>query len=114
MSVKFICDNVITASQYLECYTDKYYSGCDTFEEAKSCALQNNIRLSNGWRLSEIDQVPANTACVLVEFSTEWNYSDHEYRIMPVQKKYLSRFKANLEVYIKRLSPEEGASDYFK
>lgn len=97
MSLTFICDNAIYPSEFVECYTGKYYTYCDTFSETEKYLSLSNIRIDNSWRLSEIDKIPNDTACVLVEFSSENNYTIHELRIMPIQKRYLKRFITNLQ-----------------
>ena len=96
MSFRFINDKAMYASKYVECYTGNYYTDCDTFSEAKDCLSLSCIRIDNGWRLSEIDKIPDGTNCVLVEFSAEDNYTVHEFRIMPVQKRYLKKFLTNM------------------
>lgn len=96
MSFTFIDDKAMYAAKYVECYTGKYYTDCDTFSEAKKCLSLSHIRIDDGWRLSEIDKIPDGTSCVLVEFSSEGNYTVHEFRIMPIQKQYLTKFLANM------------------
>lgn len=96
MSFRFVNDKAIYASKYVECYTGKYYTDCDTFNEAKDCLSLSHIRIDNGWRLSEIDKIPDGTNCVLVEFSSEDDYTVHEFRIMPIQKRYLKKFLTNM------------------
>lgn len=99
MSFKFICEKPLTATQFAECYSNLYFTKCDTFGETKKCLASACIYIGDGWRLSEIDKIPDNTACVLVEFSTDEDYTVYEYRVMRIQKKYLNRFIKNLKNY---------------
>lgn len=99
MGFKFICDKLLSATKFAECYSNLYFVECDTFDETKKRLASACIYIGNGWRLSEIDKIPDDTACVLVEFSTEEDYKIHEYRVMRVQKRYLKRFIRNLKNY---------------
>lgn len=96
-AVKFIHNKPLFASQFVECYTGLYYTNTDTFFETRDRLAKNGIGMADGWKLSETDSIPADTYCVLVMFSTEENYTEDEWRIMRIQKKYLARFKRNLK-----------------
>lgn len=39
MSFTFIDDKAMYAAKYVECYTGKYYTDCDTFSEAKKMSF---------------------------------------------------------------------------
>ena len=92
----FITDDVIYASTYVEAYTGKYFFNVSTYKECQAACASEGIYISKGYRLSEIDKVPTDMNCILVQFSKESDYTEHDYLIMTIQKKYLSRFKKNL------------------
>lgn len=98
-NINFLCDKPIYASMFVECYTGLYYTKTDTFAEARRRLAYHHIGMADGWKLTEIDNIPDGTTCVLVQFSTEENYTEYEYRIMRVQKKYISRFIRRLKDY---------------
>ena len=98
-NINFLCDYPLYANAFVECYTGFYYTNTDTFNEAKHRLMCNHIGVSDGWTISEINNIPDGTTCVLVMFSKEENYTEHEYRIMRIQKKYIARFKRRLADY---------------
>ena len=95
--MRFISDIPLYPNQYAEAYTSMYFTRCDTYKECQRCCASYNIYISKGYHLSEIDKIPENANCVLVNFSTEEDYTKYDWRIMTVQKKYLERFKKNLK-----------------
>ena len=93
----FITDKVITAQQFVECYTGKCFMDCDTLTEAKNCLASAGIHIGRGLRLTEMFKDAAkNYSAVLVEFSSPDDYNSHEYRVMRIQNKYLCRFISNM------------------
>ena len=95
--MKVISDNVLFGSQFVEYYSGKYIFNCDTFEECKKALAAEHIYISDGIKRTELDKMPEDAACVLVQFSLERNYTEHEYRMMRIQKKYLNRFTRRLK-----------------
>lgn len=95
---KILSDNLLSARQYAEYYSGLYFSHCDTLEETKNCLASENIWISDGLKLSELTQLEHldNAYFVLVEFSLPDDYTQHEIRLMRVQKRYLSRFLRNM------------------
>lgn len=93
---KIITDKILYGSQFAEYYTGLYFMNCDTFNEVKTKIASQHIYISDGYSLSEIPEamksLPEDAACVIVQFSTEEDYTQHEYRLMRIQKKYLKRF----------------------
>ena len=95
--MKFITDDVLYGRTYVNAYTGKYFVGAvDTYEECRQACASECIYISKGYKLSEISKIPETANCVLVQFSKETNYTEYEYKIMTVQKKYLRRFLKNL------------------
>ena len=98
-----ICDQILTGNQYARCYTGKYFVHCDTVNEVRGAIRSVGISTINGIKLSENSEINyLDKNFVLVEFSKEDDYTEHEYRWMTVQKKHLKGF-------VKRLN-EEGIS----
>ncbi len=98
--MRFITDNPLYPSQYAEAYTGMYFTRCDTYAECQRACASYHIYISKGYHLTDMDKIPENANCVLVNFSTEEDYTKYDWRIMTIQKKYLSRFKKNLtEMY---------------
>ena len=93
-----ISDSVINARQFAEYYSGKYFTNCDTFDETKRCLASESIFIGEGVRLTDIfnPKYEGDNAYVVVEFSTEDDYTQHEIRAMRIQKKYLSRFLRNM------------------
>jgi hypothetical protein len=99
--MKFITDEVLYGSKYVEAYTGLYYyqPEVSTCEECRRACASSSIYISKGYKLTEIDKIPETANCVLVQFSKEEDYTEPDYRIMTVQKKYLKRFLKNLAEY---------------
>ena len=90
-----ICNNMLYGSTYAEAYSGKYFFQCDTYDEVKKCLMSQSIYISKGKKMSEL--TPADIEAkdkfyVLVEFSREENYTEHDLLFMTVQKKYMKRF----------------------
>lgn len=95
--VNVLSDKVLTARQFAEYYSNMYFTRCDTYEEARRCLASQHIYIGEGVHLTQINTLPVNVPCVIVQFSTERNYTEHEYRVIRIQKKYLNRFLKNLK-----------------
>ena len=94
-----LTDRVLTARQYAEGYSSMYVTRCDTYDECVNCLMLGaHIYPSRPITLTEFpEKYDEKKNYVLVEFSMEGHYTEHEYCYMTVQKKYLSRFKKYLE-----------------
>ena len=113
MSVQFIHDGVLDAVSFVECYTGLYFTHCHTFDEAYSCLAHKGIHVGNGYNLkTELGRINDNSPCVLVRFSTNEDYTLYEYRVMRIQKRYLSRFKRNLDKLLKEWSNDGEIKGY--
>jgi len=100
--MNIICDKIISASTFAECYTGKYFTNTSTFKETKQRLLSCGISISDGYKFSEINNINDNDGeYVVVCFSEEHNYVEYEYRVMYIQKKYRSRFKRYLKEELK-------------
>lgn len=92
-----VTNDILYANQFVEYYTGKYFTNCDTFEEARKCLASECIYIKKGYTFDQIDKLKNDSAYVVVQFSTEDNYTEHEYIIMFIQKKYRNRFLHNME-----------------
>ena len=100
MAIKFIHNEPISACFFVECYTGMYYTRTSTFEEVKDRLARHGIHIGPGYTLMNNGKIPADGPCILVDFAKDEDYTQHDYRIMRIQKKYLNRFKKNLaELY---------------
>lgn len=96
--MNIICNKIISASTFVECYTGKYFTNTSTFKETKQRLMSCGINLGDGYRLSEFDKIKDDDGeYIVVSFSEEENYVEYEYRIMFIQKKYRNRFKRHLK-----------------
>lgn len=95
-----ITDKILTANQFAEYYSGKYYTPCDTFEETRNCLANDaKIYIGEGFRFTELtdtDITVPGKAFVVVSFSSKDDYTKYEYRIMRIQKRYLFRFMKNM------------------
>ena len=93
---KIISDSILYGSQFAEYYTGKYFFKCDTFEEVKNAIASEHIYIGDGEKLSNIprtlNKAPKDAAYVIVQFAKEEDYTQHEYRLIRIQTKYLKRF----------------------
>lgn len=93
---KIISDSILYGSQFAEYYTGKYFFKCNTFEEVKNAIASEHIYISDGEKLSNMPQMlskaPEDAAYVIVQFAKEEDYTQHKYRLMRIQKKYIERF----------------------
>lgn len=89
--MQFICDKVLSARQFAECYSGEYFIGCDTFSETRKRLASVGISIDDGVKLTELQKMKDQKA-ILVEFSTEENYTEHEYRVMSIPEEYLQGF----------------------
>ena len=96
MHLNIISDKVIDAPTLAFCYTGLYFTRSNTFRETWRCLCQYHIPLGDGLPLTKIGQADPDGYYVIVQFSTEQNYTEYEYRLIRIQKKYLSRFLKNL------------------
>lgn len=98
---QIITDKILYGSQFAECYSGLYFFNCDTFNEVRAKLASQHIYISDGWSLTEIptalQQLPDDAYCVIVQFSTDRDYTEHEYRLMRIQKKYIKRFIKNMQ-----------------
>ena len=97
-----LSNQILTARNYAEAYSGRYFAPCDTYEEVKKCLASCGIYISKGIRLKDFGpaedlKCAKDGMCyVLVQFSTEENYTEYEYLWMSVQKKYRKRFERYL------------------
>lgn len=91
-----ISDNILYANQFAEYYSGKCFMSCDTFEEVRKCLASEHIYIKRGCPFSQIDSLDTESAYAVVQFSTESDYTQYEYLIMRIQKKYLKRFLRNM------------------
>lgn len=91
-----ITDKILYANEFVEYYTGKCFMDCDTFNEARDRLASECIYIKKGYPFSQIDKLDNNLAYAVVQFSTENDYTEHEYVIMRIQKKYLKRFLRNM------------------
>ena len=95
---KIISDKILYSSQFAEYYTGNYFFRCSTFNEVKQCLASERIFISKGFdfKLTEMQtafkKMPEDAPCVIVQFSTEEDYTEYEYRLMRIQKKYIKKF----------------------
>ena len=98
---KIISDEIITASQFAEYYSGKFFFNCDTYKEVKRALFCEGIYISDGINLTEIPEVlskaPKDSYFVIVQFSTEYDYTKYEYKLMRIQKRYIKRFLKAME-----------------
>lgn len=92
-----VTNDILYANQFVEYYTGKYFTRCDTFEEARKCLASECIYIKKGYTFDQIDKLKKDSAYVVVQFSTEDDYTEHEYIIMFIQKKYRDRFLRNMK-----------------
>ena len=92
-----VTNDILYANQFVEFYTGKYITKCDTFEEARKCLVSECIYIKKGYTFDQIDKLKNDSAYVVVQFSTEDDYTEHEYIIMFIQKKYRDRFLRNMK-----------------
>lgn len=102
---KIISDKILTSRQFAEAYSGNYYTCCDTWSEVRNCLRSEQIYIGPGLPLSQIPyefaKVPDENQYVIVQFSTEESYTEYEYKLMRIQKKYEKRFAKNLEEMFK-------------
>lgn len=92
-----ISDQILNANRFAEYYSGKYFSNCDTFDETRDRLASAGIYIKRGYKLSELrDTLSPDKSYVIVSFSTEEDYTQHEYLAMFIQKKYLNRFIRNM------------------
>lgn len=92
---KIISDEILSASQFVEYYTGKFFFNCDTLQEVKTIMAFENIYISDGKKLNKIPETfnkAPDAFFVIVQFSKQENYTEHEYRLMRIQKRYIKRF----------------------
>lgn len=92
--MKILSNEVMNARQFVMYYTGLYFYNCDTHSEAMGCLRSAGIFLSDGETFENIDKM---NDCVIVQFSKEDDYTDYEYRAMPIQKRYKNRFLNNMK-----------------
>lgn len=91
-----LSDRPIDAYEYAEAYSGLYFFNCSTYNECRDCLASRQIYIPEGEKMTEFNPKDGKNY-VLVGFSTEEDYTKHEYRWMTVQKKYLKRFMERLE-----------------
>lgn len=93
-----ITNEILTASQFAEYYSGEYPLRCDTFDEVRDYLGRGyGIYIKRGLTFTEIDKLDPDKKYVIVEFSLEENYTEHEYLIMFMQKRYEKRFMKNFK-----------------
>lgn len=95
--INIISNDIIPARLFAQYYSNLYFMRCDTYNETWRCLASQHIYIGQGVPLTQINTLPDGVPCVIVEFSTERNYTEHEYRIIRIQKKYLKRFMKNMQ-----------------
>ena len=90
-----VSNQILTARQYIEGLTNHYYLKCDTFKEAAKCADINGIK-PKSYMLTAMPKMSSGTY-VIVEFSKETNYTEHEYRFMQIPAVLYDKFTAYLK-----------------
>ncbi len=92
-----ICDKILNSRQFAEYYSNTYFTNCDTFDEVKKCLASECIYIGDGYHFRNISNLDPAKCYVIVEFSSEEDYTEHEYRAMLIQKKYQNRFIRNMK-----------------
>lgn len=90
--MRFFCDKVLTARQFAECYSGKYFISCDTFSETEKHLKLVGIHIGKGVKLTELQKAKNQECLVLVQFSTEEDYTEYEYRVMSIPKEHMQHF----------------------
>ncbi len=90
--VRFICDKILYCRQFVEYCTDKYFTNCDTFEECVARLKSEGMTSPNRYKFSQMEKIPAGSQCVVVEFSTEEDYTIHETFIIPIPDEIVTDF----------------------
>lgn len=93
--MRVITNQVLPARTFVEYYCGKYFCFLDTFKEMKQALISERIFPSE-WSLVDTDKIPKDAYVVLVQFSTEKDYTQYEYRWMRVLKKDLKNFQRNM------------------
>ncbi len=91
-----VTDKMLYANEFAEYYSGKCFLHCDTFEETRKCLAYEGIYIKKGYLFSQIDKLDSNLSYAVVQFSSEEDYTQYEYIIMRIQKKYLKRFMRNM------------------
>lgn len=91
-----ISNKVLTARQFAEATTGLYFGHCDTLTELIHCVMPKHIPVNaialKNFPLLHIE----NRNYVLVEVSSDEDFTEHNYYFITVQKKYLNKFKKYL------------------
>jgi|GEM_PF-4094123 len=107
--MQILINKVVYGSDFAAMLTGKYPMNCDTLAEVKDYLRTEGIYIGDG---SELINIPGELAksssedknFVFVEFSKEEDYTQHEVRLMTIQKRYLSRVKKFIAEHLE----EEG------
>ena len=94
--LKILTDDVISGRTLVEILTGNYYT-VDTFSECKEALAKHHFYLNEGYKLKDIPELSKKGGSyVVVDFSDEENFTEHEYRVIPVPKKYVRDVKIRL------------------
>lgn len=99
-----ISNRIIYPTAYVEALTGQYPLRCDTIDETINHLHAQHVYTSTGYDLKSLPELfakneksDAEKYYIFVEFSLEEKYTDHEVRLMPVQKRYLARVRKYME-----------------
>lgn len=97
--MQFITNNILSAQQFAECYTGRWFTNCHTYAQMKNCLSSLNIWIGKPLTLASLtaETLADNNSYALVEFLPEDTSKPCYYGVMRIQKKYLKRFKDNLQ-----------------
>lgn len=95
--VKFVCDKILHCNQFVEYCTNKYFVDCDTFSECVSCLHSEGISCPDKYKFSEIGAIPSGSHCVVVEFSTDEDFTKHDVFVVPIPQNLEADFIKRME-----------------
>lgn len=107
---KIISDDILYASQFVQYYTGKSLLNYNisnglfnynTLNGTINLMAFEGIDIGEGVKLSNIskilNKVPEDAYFVMVQFLKQENSTEHEYRLMRIQKRYIKRFMKNMK-----------------
>ena len=94
--MRFLHDGILSASDFVMCYTDRYYcADCHTFDDARNILKHFDISLDKCYNMQTELNCLTDENCVIVRFAQP-DHRLYVYKVIPICETHLDHFTKNI------------------
>lgn len=95
--MKIISEQIVYPHMYVELACGMYFTRVNTEKEFKYICATKLKNVPTIYKLSDSDKIPNDACCVLMEFSSEKDYTQTYLRFVRVPRIWFSKFNKGLQ-----------------